>query len=449
MNATRIPAPRVVDLRPTAANGETAFLSLLLECGRRLREAGSPAQVRRVLVDETCRVGEFGQVILLAPRGRRWKLAAVSSVAAIDPHAPLVAWLETALSPGNAGGKPLPLMLDGRTAPGGYPFVHGMLAPLSARGRTFAWLAALSVAPLSARQAHALDQMAHAGAHALAAAGGARAAPLHRRRTIVVAAACTAAAALMFLPVPMTVLAPAEVVARDAEPVAAPMEGVIERLAVAPNGAVRKGDLLFAYDRTDLANLAEIARRTLETRRSALRRAEQDALGRGGGRELAEARAEHDVARAELDRALERFERAQVRSPADGVAIIADREKWIGRPVRTGERVLLVADPARAELRAEMAVGDSIEIGPGAPIRLFLDADPLRPVAATLISRAYQAARTDSGGLAFALTGAFDPAAPAPRLGLRGTAQVSGERVALAYFLFRRPIAAARQWLGL
>ena len=40
----------------------------------------------------------------------------------------------------------------------------------------------------------------------------------------------------------------------------------------------------------------------------------------------------------------------------------------------------------------------------------------------------------------------LDPGA-VPRIGLRGTAQLQGERVPLAWQLLRRPIGAARQFL--
>ena len=35
------------------------------------------------------------------------------------------------------------------------------------------------------------------------------------------------------------------------------------------------------------------------------------------------------------------------------------------------------------------------------------------------------------------------------RVGLKGTARLEGERVALVYWILRRPLAAARAWAGL
>ena len=44
-----------------------------------------------------------------------------------------------------------------------------------------------------------------------------------------------------------------------------------------------------------------------------------------------------------------------------------------------------VADPNQAELRIELAVGDAIDLAPGAQVALFLDSDPLQRHLARLI----------------------------------------------------------------
>ena len=82
---------------------------------------------------------------------------------------------------------------------------------------------------------------------------------------------------------------------------------------------------------------------------------------------------------------------------------------------------------------------------------LFLDIDPLNPLAATLERTAYSAEPTADGVLSYRATALLDPGAgrAVPRIGLQGTARITGAPVSLAMFLFRRPISAARQFLGL
>jgi hypothetical protein len=53
-----------------------------------------------------------------------------------------------------------------------------------------------------------------------------------------------------------------------------------------------------------------------------------------------------------------------------------------------------------------------------------------------------------SGVLGYRLKASLaDDKAP-PRIGLRGTAKLFGDRVTLFYYLMRRPLSAARQFLG-
>ena len=53
------------------------------------------------------------------------------------------------------------------------------------------------------------------------------------------------------------------------------------------------------------------------------------------------------------------------------------------------------------------------------------------------------------GVSAYRLRGVFDDETGHARIGLRGTARVSGEWATLGYYLFRRPISALREWTGL
>lgn len=43
----------------------------------------------------------------------------------------------------------------------------------------------------------------------------------------------------------------------------------------------------------------------------------------------------------------------------------------------------------------------------------------------------------------------IDPSQNLPELGSRGTARISGEKVRLGYYLFRRPFSRIRQFLGM
>lgn len=257
-----------------------------------------------------------------------------------------------------------------------------------------------------------------------------------------------AAALLLLIPVRQSVLAPAEVVPLGGQVVAAPLDGVIAEFRVEPNAPVAQGDLLLRFDATSLKAQADVAERTLAVaeaeHRANAQRAFADAES-GARLDLLAARVEQK--RAERDYARDLLARSEVRAERAGIAVFADAERWLGKPVRTGERLMVIADPRQGELRIELAVGDAIDLQPQAAVALFLDSDPLHRHHAQLERAAYEAQLTDAGHLAYRLDARFSEAPP--RIGLRGTAKLYGERVPLLLYLLRRPLAALRQAVGL
>ncbi|MBP6754327.1 MAG: HlyD family efflux transporter periplasmic adaptor subunit, partial [Alicycliphilus sp.] len=249
-------------------------------------------------------------------------------------------------------------------------------------------------------------------------------------------------------PMRQSVLAPAEVVPLGGQVVAAPLDGVIAEFLVKPNQAVRKGDVLLRFDTTSIKAQADVAERTLNVAEAELKANAQRAFADADSSariDLFAARVEQK--RAERDYARQLLARTEVRAERDGIAVFADAQRWTGKPVQTGERLMEVADPSQAQLRIELAVGDALDFKPGSEINLFLDSDPLHRHVARLQRSAYEAEQVASGQLAYRLDGEFEQAPP--RIGLRGTAKLYGERTALALYLLRRPLAALRQTVGL
>lgn len=266
------------------------------------------------------------------------------------------------------------------------------------------------------------------------------------RRKVAVAVA--ALLALLLLPVRQSVLAPAEVVPLDGQVVAAPLDGVIAEFLVKPNQNVKKGDVLVRFDATSIKAQADVAERSLQVAEAELRANAQRAFSdaESGARiDLFTARVAQK--RAERDYARELLARTEVKAERDGIAVFADAQRWTGLPVQTGERLMVVADPGQAELRIDLAVADVLAFEPGGEVALFLDSDPLHRHSARLQRLAYEAQTVAGGHLAYRLDAEFDQAPP--RIGLRGTAKLYGERGPLALYLLRRPLAALRQTVGL
>lgn len=202
------------------------------------------------------------------------------------------------------------------------------------------------------------------------------------------------------------------------------------------------------FDATTLKAQADVAERALGVAEAELKANSQRAFADAESSarlDLLAARVEQK--RAERDYARQLLARSEVRAERAGIAVFADAERLTGKPVQTGERLMQIADPAQAELRIELPVGDAIALAPGAEVALFLDSDPLNRHDARLERAAYEAQATAAGQLAYRLDAAFADAPP--RIGLRGTAKLFGARAPLAYYLLRRPLAALRQNLGL
>ena len=254
----------------------------------------------------------------------------------------------------------------------------------------------------------------------------------------------------LLIPVRLSALAPAEVVALNALAVAAPQDGVVARFHVQPNTTVRAGDLLFSLDDTTLRSRREVAAKGLATARADLLVAQQrsfDDLKSKG--DLASAAGRVREKEAELSLIEISLARVDVRADRSGIAVFADANDWIGRPVQTGERVMQLADPNDAGVLIWLPVADALNLERGAPIRLFLHTRPLDPLNARLLQTSYQGVPSPEGVAAYRLRGGFDDAATRPRIGLRGTARVSGDWAVLGYYVLRRPIAAVREWTGL
>lgn len=254
---------------------------------------------------------------------------------------------------------------------------------------------------------------------------------------------------ILALPVRQSVLAPAEVIAASPAVIRAPMEGVVDRFHVEPNQEVTAGQLLLSLDRENLGNRLEVSRKEWETALVEYRQATQRAVRDSEGKtRLALLKKRLEQKAADVTFVQENLERLEIRAPRDGIAIFADANDWIGRPVSVGERILTLAEPDQVALEIHLPVADAINLEMGAEVAMFLNIHPDEPLPATLTYASYQAQVIDEGLFAYRLKAAFDAATPPPRIGLRGTARIYHHRVSVFRLLFRRPGAALRQWLG-
>lgn len=257
-----------------------------------------------------------------------------------------------------------------------------------------------------------------------------------------------AMALLSLLPVRLTVLAPAELVPLKPEVIRAPMDGVVDKVLVTPNQTVKKGTPLFEFDRISVESRLQVAASALATSQAEYRSRAQRALFEVESKaQLAVIQGQIEEKRAEVDYLKSLSGRAAVTAPMDGVVLFGDATEWVGRPVVTGERVMVVADPQAAEVEAWLSPGDAVPLEVGDSVQVYLNADPLRPLQARLRYVAHEAVARPEGHYAYRVRAELLPGEQG-RVGLKGSAKLAGQRVLLFYWVLRRPLAQARAWLG-
>lgn len=255
---------------------------------------------------------------------------------------------------------------------------------------------------------------------------------------------------LLLVPVRQTVLAPAEVVPVDAMEISAAIDGVLRTIHVRPNQTVKKGDRLFSLDDTTLRNRLEVVRQSVAVADAELQSASQQAFNDSRSQaELAILTGRAQERRAELAAVQAQLARVDMLAPYDGIAVFADPDHWQGRPVATGERIMLLANPDKPGMLIHLPVSDAIALDQGAQVKLFLTVKPLSPVSGQITETSYQAMLSPEGVASYRLRADIAPEdISEARLGLRGTAKIHGGWVMLGYYLFRRPLATLREWSG-
>lgn len=254
--------------------------------------------------------------------------------------------------------------------------------------------------------------------------------------------------ALLACPVRLTVLAPAELTAANPDVIRAPLDGVIASILVAPNASVESGQGLFVFEGAPLKSRIEVARQTLAGAQAEYRQASQWAVTDPKYKaQIAILEARVMERQAELGYVEDLLQRSQVSAPRAGIAIFDDASEWIGKPVVTGERVMRIAAPGDIEVEAWLPVGDAILLPQDAPLRLYLNASPLDPLDATVRYIAHDAQQRPDGTYAYRVRAVLHDAT-SQRVGLKGTAKVSGSWVPAVYWVLRRPLSVLRQTLG-
>ena len=438
------------------------------------RAANTPAELAFSIANDTLGLLGFRQAFVMAGSGKQARLQTLSGLALPAEDSPYLVWLRRcwpwiqAQLDDAAGWLPSPVQTGsaGHDSSGTAPaevqdgwaewWPEGMYAlPLKRRdGAILGWAVFLLEQEPEILHKQALAHLAVQWGYCWEMLGGKprpglrqRWMTLGRKRHLV----WLALALLCAFPVRQSALAPAEIVALDATTIASPLDGVVKTFHVRPSQPVHAGDLLLSLDDTVLRNRLEIATQSVAVADAEWMSASQKAFDNTQSKsELTQLRGRAQEKRAELAAVQAQLARIDVHAPHDGIAVFGAADDWLGRPVVTGERIMQVANPDSAGVLIYMPVSDALVLNEQAPVKLFLTVKPLSPLNATVTETSYQATLSPDNIASYRLRATLDAGQSLEdmRIGLHGTAKVSGQRVPLLYYLLRRPLATMREWSG-
>jgi HlyD family secretion protein len=440
----------------------TSF-TMLLQLEGMVRAARTRQELQFFFVNETRRLVPYQQAIFLtppAPSAPRYEVLAASSVPIVDRAAPLMQWTERliqglrAASPGSDirqvsdSDCPEELRRDWKEFTPG----HGVWCPLKhPDGQLLGGLWLTREQPWADHEVTVLQRIGDAYAYAWRAVGASSSLQwrwgLSRTVTWILASAI---AGVLAIPVPMSTLAPAKVVAKDSVIVSAPIDGVISDILVLPNAVVSEGEILFRYEDTTFRSEYQVAERNLDVSIAQYRRAAQGSFVEAEQKaDVPQLKAEVELRETERNYMYERLTKVEVKAEQAGLLLYTDKSDWIGKPVVVGQRIMEIADPKRLEVRIDLPVEDAIVLREGAMVKLFLNANPFSSVSATVSHASYHAEVLPNNTLAYRVIAQLEQGASELRIGWQGSAKIYGEPVSLFTYLFRRPISALRPWVSL
>ncbi len=254
---------------------------------------------------------------------------------------------------------------------------------------------------------------------------------------------------VLLFPVHLSVIAPGQLVPANPSVIRSPLDGIVERILVQPNQRVQVGTPLVEFDRISLASRLEVALQALATADAEYRQYAQQALSEPKAKaQMAAAQGRIEEKRSEVSYLDALNKRAILAAPREGIALLDDPSEWVGRPVSTGERILMVADENDAEIEAWLSPADLIELPESAAATIYLNARPLSPVSGTVRYVTHEAVLQPEGQYAYRLRARLSAGEQAPRVGLKGSVKVNGRLVPLGYWVLRKPLAVARAFIG-
>lgn len=255
--------------------------------------------------------------------------------------------------------------------------------------------------------------------------------------------------AAMFYPIKMNVVAPFEIEAKNPFIVTSPIDAIVDEIKVEQNQQVSKNILLVQLEDIDLKNSVDIAAKKLEAARAQLYSAKQASFfEREKLSQIPGLQKEIMLKQSELSFAVSQLKKTKIYASKDGIAIIENPNSFKGKPVSTGEKIMLIADSNDIQIKIMVPVSDALFLQESADVKLTFDNKVLDEWDAKIKNISYNPELTEQNILSYKVTANFNDLTQhkdVVQIGLRGTAKIYSKDVTLFFYLFRKPITYLRQ----
>jgi RND family efflux transporter MFP subunit len=268
-----------------------------------------------------------------------------------------------------------------------------------------------------------------------------------RRRTLFLVLGAAVLFFLVACPLPFRVDGDAVVAPGRRALVQPEVEGVVGKVFVHEGEKVSRGQVLAEMDAWNLRSALAEARAKQETSKLQMNRA----LAANDGSEAGVHRVQADYWTAELNRAQQSLEKAQLRSPIDGVVATPKVENFVGRKLQQGDSFAEVVDTTQATV--DVAIDDTeaglLKEGQKAVVKLH--SYPTRTFHGDVIVVSPKAEIIHANPVFYARV-AIPNADGAIRTGMEGRGKVRIGWYPAGYVFFRQPFLWAYSkvwyWLG-
>jgi len=254
--APETPAP------PKEPEAKNTLLHRLIAFEGEVIQAPDRRALKHIAVNKARILLPMGHGFLCTRLGASFKIEAVSNQAVINNQSPFIQWLSHILkstakakNPEQNFSKPFDFSLQSRRDDDDfdYPYAFAYWAPFSPNPDHGGMLFTRDK-PWDDSEKPVLDRIGQIVGISWAAGAKAKRKPATVRRKTVVGSLAVLMLVGLAIPVPVSTMAPAEIIAKDPFIVTAPMDGVIDKIHVKPGTMVKKGTLLATLNDTTYRN---------------------------------------------------------------------------------------------------------------------------------------------------------------------------------------------------